>query len=80
MQLNTEIYNSLGALSNDEDYLKKAANYLKRLASKKREKEAEAAKNKQEVLASLDRALHEHKLHQEGKLEFRNAEDLINEL
>ena len=33
MQLNTDIYNSLGVLSNDESYLEKAARYLKKLAS-----------------------------------------------
>lgn len=31
MQLNTDIYNSLGVLSNDESYLGKAARYLKKL-------------------------------------------------
>ncbi len=30
MQLNTDIYNSLGVLSNDESYLEKAARYLKK--------------------------------------------------
>lgn len=34
MQLNTQIYNSLGELSTNEDYLKKAANYLKKLVEK----------------------------------------------
>ncbi len=32
MQLNTDIYNSLGVLSNGESYLGKAARYLKKLA------------------------------------------------
>lgn len=44
MQLNTQIYNSLGILSDDEGYLKKAANYLKRLAEKKRVSEIENKK------------------------------------
>lgn len=35
MQLNTQIYSSLGILSDDEGYLKKAANYLKKLAEQK---------------------------------------------
>lgn len=78
MQLNTQIYNSLGELSTNEDYLKKAANYLKKLVEKMHVYESE--NNKSEVIESLDRALREVKLHQEGKLELKSAEDLINEL
>ena len=33
LQLNAEIYQSLGVLSQDENMLRRAANYLKRLAS-----------------------------------------------
>ena len=33
LQLNAEIYQSLGVLSQDESMLRRAANYLKRLAS-----------------------------------------------
>lgn len=33
MQLNTDIYNSLGVLSNDESYLEKAARYLKKIGA-----------------------------------------------
>lgn len=51
MQLNTDIYNSLGVLSNDESYLEKAARYLKKLAQAKRD--VENAKAKEEALASI---------------------------
>lgn len=51
MQLNTDIYNSLGVLSNDESYLEKTARYLKKIAQAKRD--VETAKAKEEALASI---------------------------
>jgi len=69
MQLNTDIYNSLGVLSNDESYLEKAARYLKKLAQAKRDVENAKAQ-----------AFTELKLHREGKMDFIPAEDLLNEL
>jgi predicted ribosome quality control (RQC) complex YloA/Tae2 family protein len=78
MQLNTDIYNSLGVLSNDESYLEKAARYLKKLAQTKRD--VENAKAKEEALASINQAFTELKLHREGKMDFIPAEDLLNEL
>lgn len=51
IQLNTDIYNSLGVLSNDESYLEKAARYLKKMAQAKRD--VENAKAKEEALASI---------------------------
>lgn len=51
MQLNTDIYNSLVVLSNDESYLEKTARYLKKLAQAKRD--VENAKAKEEALASI---------------------------
>lgn len=78
MQLNTDIYNSLGVLSNDESYLEKAARYLKKLAQAKRN--VENAKAKEEAFASINQAFMELKLHREGKMDFIPAEDLLNEL
>ncbi len=78
MQLNADIYNSLGVLSNDESYLEKAARYLKKLAQAKRD--VENAKAKEEALASINQAFTELKLHREGKMDFIPAEDLLNEL
>ena len=78
MQLNTDIYNSLGVLSNDESYLEKAARHLKKLAQAK--KDVENAKAKEEALASINQAFTELKLHGEGKMDFIPAEDLLNEL
>lgn len=78
MQLNTDIYNSLGVLSNDESYLEKAARYLKKLAQVK--KDVENAKAKEKALAGINQAFTELKLHREGKMDFIPAEDLLNEL
>ena len=78
MQLNTDIYNSLSVLSNDEGYLEKAARFLKKLARDKRE--VENAKAKEKTLASINQAFTELKLHREGKIDFIPAEDLLNEL
>ena len=78
MQLNTDIYNSLSVLSNDEGYLEKAARFLKKLARDKRE--VENAKAKEKALASINQAFTELKLHREGKMDFIPAEDLLNEL
>ena len=80
MQLNTDIYNSLGVLSNDESYLEKAARYLKKLAQAKRDVENAKAKAKEEAFASINQAFTELKLHREGKMDFIPAEDLLNEL
>ena len=78
MQLNTDIYNSLGVLSNDESYLEKAARYHKKLTQAKRDEEN--AKAKEKALAGINQAFTELKLHREGKMDFIPAEDLLNEL
>ena len=78
MQLNTDIYNSLGVVSKDESYLEKAEGYLKKLARVKRD--VENAKAKEEALACINQAFTELKLHREGKMDFIPAEDLHNEL
>ena len=78
MQLNTDIYNSLGVLCSDERHLEKAARELKRSGQAKRD--VEDAKAKEEALASINQAFTELKLHREGKMDFIPAEDLLNEL
>ena len=39
LELNAQIYQSLGCLATDEHYLKKAADYLKKLVKKKTEEQ-----------------------------------------
>ena len=54
LQLNAEIYRSLGILSEDEGMLKRAAKYLSRLA--KQMTEDPTCMTKEEYLAMLDRS------------------------
>lgn len=77
LELNAQIYQSLGCLATDEHYLKKAADYLKKLVKSKTHEDAEVEEN---IKESISQACQELKLHKEGKLEFGNWEDLYNEL
>ena len=54
LELNAEIYRSLGILSEDENMLKRAAKYLKRLA--KELTYDSTCMSKEEYFAMLDRA------------------------
>ena len=42
--------------------------------------QAEEAMSKEEILSDLRQAFHEVKLYQEGKIQFRRAEELLDEL
>ena len=53
LQLNAEIYQAMGIISEDENLLSQAARYLKRLAAKKKD---ETLMSRQEFFAMLDRA------------------------
>lgn len=77
LELNAQIYQSLGCLATDEHYLKKAADYLKKLVKTKMHDGATSEVN---VKESLSQACKELELHKAGKLEFGNWEDLYNEL
>ncbi len=77
LELNAQIYQSLGCLATDEHYLKKVADYLKKLVKSKTHDDAEV---EEEIKESISQACQELKLHKEGKLEFGNWEDLYNEL
>lgn len=60
---------------------RKAAGYAEQpSASASVAEEAEPYMTKKEILANFDQACKELKLNLEGKLEFKNAEDLLNEL
>lgn len=83
MQLNTQIYNSLGILSDDEGYLKKAADYLKRLAEKKRGSETEKERREMDeteyIMSSpkmLDIIREGDEEIKKGNLHTTNVEDL----
>lgn len=53
IQLNAEIYRTMGVIAEDERLLRQALKYLKKLATKK---EDEALMTKEEFFARVDRA------------------------
>lgn len=62
MQLNAEIYRSLGVIAEDESLMKRAARYLKKLAA---QKEDDTLMTKEEFFAKIDRSLQQVR---EGKV------------
>lgn len=54
MQINAEIYRSLGAIAEDEGLMKRAAKYLKKLAT---QKEDDTLMTKEEFFARIDESL-----------------------
>lgn len=86
MNLNAELFRQLSYIAGDENAMKKAVKYLKKLAvqiketAATEEEEAYRPRTKAEVLADFDQACKELKLNLEGKLEFESAEELLNEL
>ena len=81
MNLNAELFRQLSYIANDEDYMKKAVNFIKKLAKKKEEEEEKyKPQTKAEILSGFDQACKEMKLNLEGKLEFKTLEEALNEL
>lgn len=71
MQLNAEIYRSLGVIAEDESLMKRAARYLKKLAA---QKEDDTLMTKEEFFAKIDLSLQQAR---EGKVTtFDNKEDM----
>lgn len=63
MQLNAEIYRSLGVIAEDESLMKRAARYLKKLAA---QKEDDTLMTKEEFFAKIDLSLQQAR---EGKVD-----------
>lgn len=85
MNLNAELFRQLSYIAGDENAMKKAVKYIKRLAVQIKEnvvaeEEPYRLRTKEEVLADFDQACKELKLNLEGKLELKSAEELFNEL
>lgn len=86
MNLNAELFRQLSYIAGDENAMKKAVKYLKKLAvqikeaTSVEEEEPYRPRTKAEVLADFDLACKELKLNLEGKLELKSAEELLNEL
>ena len=53
IQLNAEIYRTMGVIAEDEELLRRALKYLKRLATKKQD---ETLMTKEEFFAKIERA------------------------
>lgn len=79
LELNAEIYKSLGVLASDEHYLKKVAGYLRKLAKKKAE-ESDAVMSDEEIKEGLLRACNEFNQYKEGNVSLGKWEDLYGEL
>ena len=74
LQLNADIYRSLGIISEDENVLRKAAKYLARLA--KQMKDDPTCMTKEEYFAMLDRSKEQAK---RGEVyRFDNKEKMLN--
>lgn len=67
LELNAQIYQSLGCLATDEHYLKKAADYLKKLVKKKTESRT-----------AIDEALDEVKSGQ--TIKYSSLDELIKDI
>ncbi len=67
LELNAQIYQSLGCLATDEHYLKKAADYLKKLVKKKTEEQN-----------ALDEALED--INNGHTIKYNSLEDLIKDI
>lgn len=87
MNLNAELFLQLSYIVEDEEAMKKAMKYIKKLATQVRkaaiteeEDEEYRPRTKAEVLADFDQACKELKLNLEGKLEFKSMEELFKEL
>lgn len=67
LELSAQIYQSLGCLATDEHYLKKAADYLKKLVKKKTEEQN-----------ALDEALED--INNGHTIKYNSLEDLIKDI
>lgn len=90
VSLNAELLRQLSYIADDELYLRKALNSIKRLVAQK-EKEEEMAcadeaaeecrpQTKAEILAGVDEAFKELKAYKEGKLQLMTLDEALHEL
>lgn len=72
IQLNAEIYRTMGEIAEDEGLLKQVLKYLKKLAAKKQD---ETLMTKEEFFAKIERAEEQYK-RGEG-IRFNNRDEMI---
>lgn len=87
--LNAELFRQLSYIANDEDSMRKAVNYIKKLVGQQKNAIPEVvaedvveyrSRTKTEILGGLDQACKEYKQYKEGKLELKSLEELLDEL
>ena len=86
--LNAELFRQLSYIADDENYMKKVLNYIKKLASQK-EKETAADtlaeddvpyRTNEELIADINEVCNQIKQARAGKLKGRPLEEVLNEL
>lgn len=82
--INAEFFRELSYIADDENYMKKALQSIRKLVAQKEkevvENENYQPRTKKELVADFKEACTDLKLKLEGKLEFQSAEELLNEL
>ena len=79
MQINAELFKQLSYIA--EDCMKRALDAIKQIVkSRKKSEETFKPRTKEEMKADFETALADVKAYKEGKIEFRSAEDLLDEL
>lgn len=87
--LNAELFRQLSYIANDEDSMRKAVSYIKKLVGQQKNAISEVvaedaveyrSRTKTEILEGLDQACKEYKQYKEGKLELKSLEELLDEL
>lgn len=87
--LNAELFRQLSYIANDEDSMRKAVNYIKKLVGQQKNAIPEVvaedvveyrSRTKTEILEGLDQSCKEYKQYKEGKLELKSLEELLGEL
>lgn len=81
VNLNAELFRQLSYIADDEAYMKKALDFIKKLVSQKvASEEVERPLTKEGALANFDQACKELKQNLEGELTFKSLEEALNEL
>ena len=77
VDIGAELFRQIGYLADDEPSLKKVLEFVQGLVRNRNE---QPVMTKEEIAADLKAALEEHKLNEEGKLDFISWEEFRNEL
>lgn len=81
--VNAEFFRELSYIADDENYMKRALQSIKKLVEQKRDEERTEvyqSRTKKELLSDFKEACRDLKLNLEGKKGLQSAEELLNEL